>query len=74
MEIGQKIKQLRIQKGLTLEELAERMAELGCEIALNLDGGGSTTMYFNGEIVNQPMTYQNQYLERTISDIVYIGY
>ena len=29
--------------GLTLAELAERMAELGCVTALNLDGGGSTT-------------------------------
>lgn len=30
--------------GLTLKELAVRMEELGCEIALNLDGGGSTTL------------------------------
>ncbi len=29
--------------GLTLAELAERMVELGCVIAVNLDGGGSTT-------------------------------
>ncbi len=29
--------------GLTLAGLAERMAELGCVTALNLDGGGSTT-------------------------------
>lgn len=29
--------------GLTLPELAERLAELGCVTALNLDGGGSTT-------------------------------
>ncbi len=29
--------------GITLAELADRMAELGCVIALNLDGGGSTT-------------------------------
>lgn len=29
--------------GLTLEELAHRMVELGCVTAVNLDGGGSTT-------------------------------
>lgn len=29
--------------GLTLRELAERLADLGCVTALNLDGGGSTT-------------------------------
>ncbi|MBQ1264883.1 MAG: phosphodiester glycosidase family protein, partial [Oscillospiraceae bacterium] len=46
--------------GLTLEELAERMAELGCEIALNLDGGGSTTLgaiypgYESASTVNTP--------------------
>ena len=61
-------------RGVTLYELADILKEQGCTYAYNLDGGGSTTMYFNGEIVNQPMTYQNQYLERTISDIVYIGY
>ena len=30
--------------GLTLTELAQRMVELGCVTAVNLDGGGSTTM------------------------------
>ena len=63
-----------VSRGVTLYELADILKEQGCTFAYNLDGGGSTTMYFNGEIVNQPMTYQNQYLERTISDIVYIGY
>ncbi len=33
-----------LSKGLTLEELAERMAELGCQTAVNLDGGGSTCL------------------------------
>lgn len=30
--------------GVTLSELAARMAELGCVTALNLDGGGSTSL------------------------------
>ena len=40
--------------GLTLMELAYLMKELGCVNAMNLDGGGSTVMYVNGNIVNKP--------------------
>ena len=40
--------------GLTLGELAEFMKSLGCKNAINLDGGGSTVMYINGQIVNSP--------------------
>lgn len=40
--------------GLTLMELAELMKELGCVNAMNLDGGGSTVMYINGNVVNKP--------------------
>ena len=61
-------------EGLSLLQLAEVMKELGCEQAYNLDGGGSTTMYFNGEIINNPTTNGNKVKERSVSDIVYIGY
>ncbi|MCM1339749.1 MAG: phosphodiester glycosidase family protein [Muribaculaceae bacterium] len=40
--------------GLTLAELAELMKSLGCTNAINLDGGGSTVMYVDGQIVNRP--------------------
>lgn len=40
--------------GLTLTELAYFMKSLGCVNAINLDGGGSTVMYVNGQIVNSP--------------------
>ncbi len=40
--------------GLTLGELANLMKSLGCTNAINLDGGGSTVMYVNGQIVNHP--------------------
>ena len=40
--------------GLTLMELANLMKELGCVNAMNLDGGGSTVMYVNGNVVNKP--------------------
>ena len=60
--------------GLTLYELSEFMMSIGAETAYNLDGGGSSTMVFNGEIINNPTTNGNKIKERSVSDIVYIGY
>lgn len=60
--------------GLSLLELAEFMTSLGVKTAYNLDGGGSSTMYFNGEILNNPTTNGKNIEERSVSDIVYIGY
>jgi hypothetical protein len=40
--------------GMTLEELGGYMAELGCEEAMNLDGGGSATLWCAGSIRNSP--------------------
>jgi len=57
-------------KGVTLPELADIMTGLGATTAYNLDGGGSSTMYFNGELVNNPLG-KNE--ERGTSDILYIG-
>jgi len=42
--------------GLSLYELASFMKELGVADAYNLDGGGSSTMVFKGEIINNPTT------------------
>lgn len=58
--------------GLTLYELARFMQGLGVKTAYNLDGGGSSTMYFNGRVVNNP-TSGRVIKERKVSDIVYIG-
>lgn len=58
--------------GLTLEQLAEVMKDLGCTTAYNLDGGGSSTMWFDGSIVNNP-TSGHGIKERSVSDIVYIA-
>ena len=60
-------------EGLSLFELAEFIKGLGAETAYNLDGGGSSTMYFNGEVVNNPTTNGRKISERSVSDIVYIG-
>lgn len=40
--------------GMTLMELANFMKSIGCVEAINLDGGGSTVMYVDGKIVNNP--------------------
>lgn len=58
--------------GLSLYELAAFMQSLGVKTAYNLDGGGSSTMYFNGSVVNNPTT-GGSIKERGVSDIVYIG-
>ncbi len=60
--------------GVSLLELAQIMQERGCTVAYNLDGGGSSTMWFNGTVVNKPTTNGKTITERSVSDIVYIGY
>ena len=63
--------------GLTLYELATFMVkELGVETAYNLDGGGSTTLYLNGEVINNPSGggYGSSSGERKVSDIVYVKF
>ena len=59
-------------EGLSLLELAQLFAERRCTVAYNLDGGGSTTMWFNGEVVNNPTDGRSSG-ERSVSDIVYFG-
>ena len=59
--------------GLSLYELAEVMKSYGVKTAYNLDGGGSSTLYFNGKVINKPTT-NGTISERAVSDIVYIGY
>lgn len=61
-------------KGLSLYELATFMKSIDCNTAYNLDGGGSSTMYFNGNVINNPTTNGNRISERSVSDIVYVGY
>ena len=60
-------------EGLTILELAEVMDYFDVEIAYNLDGGGSSCMVFQGEIVNSPTATGNKFREREVSNIVYVG-
>ncbi|OWA37962.1 exopolysaccharide biosynthesis protein [Saccharibacillus sp. O16] len=57
-------------RGMTLIELAQTMKDLGASEAYNLDGGGSSTMYFMGRVVNNP---QGKNKERAVSDILYVS-
>lgn len=61
-------------KGLSLYELATFMQSLDVSVGYNLDGGGSSTMVFNGKVINNPTTSGKTVKERKVSDIVYIGY
>nr|WP_035749768.1 phosphodiester glycosidase family protein [Arthrobacter sp. 35W] len=56
--------------GATMSGLAQIMLDLGATTAYNVDGGGSSTMYFNGALVNNPLG-KNQ--ERGTSDILYVA-
>lgn len=58
-------------EGLTLYQLAEQFEELGATTAYNLDGGGSSTLYFNGKVVNQTVGGSDNSEERAVSDILY---
>lgn len=61
-------------EGLSLYQLAQFMQQqLGVTCAYNLDGGGSSTMVFEGAVVNSPTTNGNRIEERNVNDIVYIG-
>lgn len=60
--------------GLTMLELANFMKEMGCNEAINLDGGGSSTMYIDGKYVNESFgdkdEAEGQKLVRPVSDAI----
>lgn len=48
-----------VSAGLSIEELRHLMLALGAYDGINLDGGGSTTMVINNQVVNSPSSHQN---------------
>jgi len=60
------------EAGLSLYQLAQVFEDQGCTFAYNLDGGGSSTLWFEGRVLNDPTDGQSSG-EREVSDIVYIG-
>ena len=49
-----------VDAGLSMLELAQVMVDLGAETAINLDGGGSTTLVHRGHLLNRPYSTQDQ--------------
>ena len=40
--------------GATLRDVQDVLLKYGAYTAANLDGGSSTTMYYNGKVINRP--------------------
>jgi hypothetical protein len=49
-----------VDAGLTMVELADALRDLGATEAINLDGGGSTTLVHRGHLLNRPYSEQDQ--------------
>ena len=54
-------------EGLNLKDLSKLMESLGCKVAFNLDGGGSASLFWNGDIYSKPSGGG-----RNMADIVYV--
>jgi exopolysaccharide biosynthesis protein len=61
-------------QGLTIVELANLMKGLGCQKAINLDGGGSSTLWIKGQVINTPIgdidESNGSKIERPVSDAI----
>ncbi len=55
--------------GMNLQELAEMLLEFGAIDAMNLDGGGSTTMFLGGKVINKPSDKEG---ERKVGDAILV--
>ncbi|PYJ85628.1 MAG: hypothetical protein DME22_08445 [Verrucomicrobia bacterium] len=53
-------RQKNLSVGMTLDELSAYLVKLGCEEAMNLDGGGSATLWYNGKVQNNPCDGQER--------------
>ena len=53
-------------RGMTLEELSQLFADLGCTVAYNLDGGQSSGIVWQGQLQSYPYN-------RPVSDIIYVS-
>lgn len=58
-----------VSGGIGLQDLAEYLLSLGAVDAMNLDGGGSTTMWLDGKVMNKPSDKEG---ERKVSDALII--
>ena len=58
-----------LKMGASLKEVQNILLQQGVINASNLDGGSSTTMYFNGEVINNPCDWNG---ERTVATAIYV--
>lgn len=61
-------RQTGYSRGMTLPELSQLFQDLGCKAAYNLDGGHSTMMAMEGQLVNKPYKDAHE-----IVDCLYFG-
>ena len=65
-------KQPFYSEGVTLAELADFLISLGCDRALNLDGGGSSTLVVNKDnrvtVLNAPIHTKIPMRERPVAN------
>lgn len=66
-QTASKLEKGKKNKGVTLKNLSLLMEELGCKAAYNLDGGRTSQMYFNGQVISSP-----QQGGRSLGDIVMV--
>ncbi len=63
-------------EGLTIPELTQFLQELGCVNAINLDGGGSSTLVIDGKVMNTPAGDMDEifhlFHERAVSDAILV--
>jgi len=58
--VGVDGRQAGVSVGMTFPELANYLVKLGCEDAMNLDGGGSATLWVYGQVMNNPSEGQER--------------
>lgn len=58
-----------VKNGASLKEIQDIMLNMGAWNAANLDGGSSSTMYYNGSVINSPSNWDG---ERTVATAFYV--
>jgi hypothetical protein len=59
-------RQKHLSIGMTLTELTRYMITLGCREAMNLDGGGSATMWLLDGVVNSPSDEEPRFVSNAL--------
>jgi hypothetical protein len=59
-------RQKDLSLGMTLDELSAYLIKLGCTDAINLDGGGSSSLWFDGKVRNNPCDGYERYIANSL--------